>query len=347
MDENRVNLEQLEEQIEKSQKLFTTLLDSIDAVVYVTDIKTNEILYVNKYTENIFGNIAGKICWQTLQIDQKGPCNFCTNHKLLTPEGKPTGLYHWEFQNTVNGKWYDIRDRAIEWIDGRIARLEIAVDITEHKKAEDMLKASLKEKEVLLQEIHHRVKNNMTVIASLLKLQAERVNDEHYREMFSDSIARIKTMALIHEKLYRSEDLSQIDFSEYINQIIDNIYMSYGMGLHKVTLKKDIENVFIGIDTAITCGLIVNELVTNSFKHAFPQSVDGVIKVAFRRNDKDVFELSISDNGNGIPKGLDYRNPDSLGLQLVNTLTRQLNGKIEQLGKKGIEYKITFKCSAV
>lgn len=138
--ENIVGRRALDHALHRSQKMFTALLDSLSAIVYVTDIKTHELLYVNKYTKDIFGDIVGKLCWQTLQTAQTGPCDFCTNEKLLTPEGKPKGVYHWEFQNTVNGRWYDIHDRAIEWIDGRIARLEIATDITERKKTEEELK---------------------------------------------------------------------------------------------------------------------------------------------------------------------------------------------------------------
>ena len=142
MKKAEIDRRELEHALQKSQKMFTVLLDSLSAIVYVTDIKTNEILYVNEYSRDIFGDVVGKICWQAMQTDQTGPCDFCTNDKLLTPEGKPTGVYRWEFQNTVNGRWYDIHDRAIEWIDGRIARIEIATDITERKNLEQTLKTS-------------------------------------------------------------------------------------------------------------------------------------------------------------------------------------------------------------
>jgi hypothetical protein len=106
------------------------VLDSLDAAVYVTDMKTNELIFINQYIRNIFGDIEGKTCWQVLQSGQSGPCTFCTNDKLIDSEGKPKDVHQWEFQNTINGRWYDIRDRAIEWMDGRIVRLEIATDIT-------------------------------------------------------------------------------------------------------------------------------------------------------------------------------------------------------------------------
>ncbi|HDH28892.1 MAG TPA: PAS domain-containing protein, partial [Euryarchaeota archaeon] len=122
---------QTEEALRKSHEALLTVLDSLDAAVYVADMDSYEILFVNKYLSKIFGDVVGKICWQTLQTDQSGPCSFCTNKKLLNADGEPTGVYLWEFQNTVTGRWYEIRDRAIKWVDGRTVRLEIATDITE------------------------------------------------------------------------------------------------------------------------------------------------------------------------------------------------------------------------
>lgn len=218
-----------------------------------------------------------------------------------------------------------------------------ARDITERKKAEEQVRASLIEKEMLLKEIHHRVKNNMAVVSSLLNLQAAKVEDEHYREMFSDSISRIKTMALIHEKLYRSEDLTKINFSDYISDMADNMYRSYRLSSSKVRLKKDIEQISLGIDAAIPCGLIVNELLSNSLKHAFPDGREGEIKVALRAKDKEEVELMISDNGVGMPQALDFRSTDTLGLTLINALTGQLKGKIELNREQGTEFIITFR----
>ena len=128
--------------LQKSHDTFKIVMDSLNAVVYVADMNTYEVLFTNKYTKNNIGDIEGKICWQSIQTGQTGPCDFCTNDKLLTPDGKPNGVYRWEFENTVNGRWYDIHDSAIDWVDGRIARLEIATDITDRKKAEDALKTN-------------------------------------------------------------------------------------------------------------------------------------------------------------------------------------------------------------
>jgi len=122
--------------LRKSQKMLATILDSLDAVVYVADISTYEIVFLNKYARKIFGDRAGEICWQVLQTDQTGPCDFCSNKYLIDGEGRPKGMYAWEFQNTINSKWYDIRDRAVQWLDGRLVRIEVATDVTDRKQAD-------------------------------------------------------------------------------------------------------------------------------------------------------------------------------------------------------------------
>lgn len=216
-------------------------------------------------------------------------------------------------------------------------------DITERRKAEELVKASLKEKEVLLQEIHHRAKNNMTVITSLLQLQSGHIEDENYKEIFKNSINRIKSMALIHEKLYKSKDLANVDFNDYLKDMINSMFMSYGLSSHKVALKTDIDDVALGVDIAIPCGLIINELVSNSLKYAFPEDRDAEMEISMHRNDKAEFELTVSDNGIGMPEDVDFRKTDSLGLTLVNALVKQLQGGIEVYKEKGTKFIITFK----
>jgi PAS domain S-box-containing protein len=222
----------------------------------------------------------------------------------------------------------------------------VDTDITELKRSEERVKVSLKEKELLLKEIHHRVKNNMAVIQSFLQLQSRYVKEERYRNMFLESVTRINSMARIHEKLYRSGDLSKIQFDDYIREMVDSMYMSYGLDPRKVILKKEVEKVVLGIDAAIPCGLIVNELVSNSLKHAFPEGKEGEIKVVLRINAKNEVELTVRDNGMGMPKDLDLSKTDSLGLTLVNALTMQLKGSIELKREEGTEFRISFKRSA-
>jgi two-component sensor histidine kinase len=224
------------------------------------------------------------------------------------------------------------------------ANRELVAEVKERMSTEDKLKSLLEDKELLMKELHHRVKNNMTVIYSLLNLQADKVEDARYKEMFNDSMNRIKTMASIHEKLYRSEDLSRIVFSDYIADMADRMYESYGLSPHAVKLTKDIERIVLGIDAATPCGLIVGELLSNALKYAFPEGREGEIRVSLREHDDEI-ELTVSDNGAGIPEGLDFRNADTLGLNLVNALVRQLQGNMEVFGEHGARFQITFRRS--
>ncbi|MEK6766091.1 MAG: ammonium transporter [Planctomycetota bacterium] len=229
---------------------------------------------------------------------------------------------------------------------GQIAeRYNIVMDALQ--KATARTEASLEEKEVLLREIHHRVKNNMQVISSLLRLQSRNVRDEQQIEMLKESQNRIKAMALIHEKLYRSKDLANINFNDYIKNLVNDLFLSYKVSTSKVSLKMNIEAVSFGIDTAIPCGLIVNELVSNSLKYAFPKGKDGEIKISLRKIvdlKSDMYELTVSDNGAGIPRDLDIRKTESLGLRLITNLAEnQLQGKVELNRNEGTEFQIKFK----
>jgi len=203
--------------------------------------------------------------------------------------------------------------------------------------------ASLKEKEVLLREIHHRVKNNMQVISSLLRLQTRTIKDKKQIEMLQESQNRIKAMALIHEKLYRSENLANIDFNDYMKNLVNDLFLTYKVSSGKVSLKINIAPISFGIDTAIPCGLIVNELVTNSLKYAFPEGKGGEIRISLCKN-AETFELNVSDNGIGIPEDLDYRHTESLGLRLIINLSEnQLQGTVRLIKDKGTGFHITFK----
>ena len=216
-------------------------------------------------------------------------------------------------------------------------------DITERKSAEEKIEVSLKEKEMLLREVHHRVKNNMQVISSLLGLQSGYIEEKKYMEMFRDSQNRINSMSLIHEKLYRSTDFSKIEFNEYIRDLAIGLFQSHGVKSGTIELILNIENVSLGIDHAIPCGLIINELITNSLKYAFPEDRKGELKVSLRKFNENMVELAISDNGVGIPYDVDFRKTESLGLRLVTILAEdQLHGKIDLDRSRGTEFKIIF-----
>ncbi|MGB9937432.1 MAG: sensor histidine kinase [Methanobacterium sp.] len=229
----------------------------------------------------------------------------------------------------------------------------IAHDITERKKAEKQIKSSLKEKEVLLKEIHHRVKNNLQIISSLLNLQSASVEDKDAFEVFKESQNRIKSMALIHEKLYQSEDLTRIDFAEYIKSLVFHLFRSYSVDSSTVNPIINVEDVLFDIDISIPCGLIINEVVSNSLKYAFPKpkltkSLDELletqkneIKIDLHLKEEKAV-LILSDNGIGLPDDIDLNNTKTLGLRLVNLLVNQINGKMKVDNINGTEFKIEF-----
>ena len=220
------------------------------------------------------------------------------------------------------------------------AVLGVAVDITAHKKADEQIKASLREKEVLLKEIHHRVKNNLQVMSSLLNLQTQYLVDPRALEALRVSTDRIKTMALIHDKLYRSETLSKIYFPGYVDELAHNLLNAYAIG-KGIVLNLDVDPVSFNVDTAIPLGLIVNELVTNSLKHAFPGQETGMITIGLYGEDTHM-TLVVSDTGAGFPENLDFRDTQSMGMQLVVILVEQLEGTVELKRDKGTEFRITF-----
>uniref|UniRef100_A0ACD5GQM2 Sensor histidine kinase n=1 Tax=Desertifilum tharense IPPAS B-1220 TaxID=1781255 RepID=A0ACD5GQM2_9CYAN len=218
-----------------------------------------------------------------------------------------------------------VRDRQGQVIAGML----MTQNMTSRRQMEDKLKQSLKEKEVLLKEIHHRVKNNLQVISSLLKLQSGYIKDENTIALFKDSYNRVRSMTLIHEKLYRSQDLGRIDVPDYIHTLTGNLIKSYVMLANTIQLELNIEKVLLDVDTAIPCGLMINELVSNCLKYAFPKGDSGKIQVDFGSVDEQYFQLSVRDNGIGLPKDFDFETADSLGLQLVVNLTEQLEGTLQ------------------
>lgn len=212
----------------------------------------------------------------------------------------------------------------------------------ERKRAEDKLKASLAEKEILLEEVHHRVKNNLQVVSTLLYLQSLNFDDERIIKIFKDSQDRIKSIALVHENLYKSESLGKVDFSEYIKQLVSYLSQSYNDISGKINFKVDSDGVSLNINTAIACGMVISELVSNSLKYAFPDGRDGEIYIGLS-SEGDNFMLIVSDNGVGIKGDLNIKDSETLGLQLVDTLVKQIDGEMSYDMSHGARYEIHFK----
>lgn len=214
--------------------------------------------------------------------------------------------------------------------------------VIQRKQAEDQMKKSLKEKEALLKEIHHRVKNNLAIIYELLELQSDSLKEPKLQDFFKSSKNRIKSMALIHETLFQSEDIARIDSHFYINSLVDHLESAFGGSDNNIHSNVQVENIPLSIDTAVPCGLIINELVTNAFKHAFVKRREGDIHIRFFKEKNNSITLVVSDNGIGLPQGLDIREASSLGLQLVDILVRQLDASISIEQRNGTRFEITF-----
>lgn len=334
----------------KSEQRFRTLTSNIPGAVYRC---ANDLTFTMEYISNFINEISGyesddfinnrvrtflsiiypedKITVQNIKnngIERQEP--FVIEYRIVNSRGGICWV-------SENGQGVFDTHGNLLWIDG------VIFDNTEQKNTNDKIKVSLKEKDVLLREIHHRVKNNLQVISSLLKLQVDKTKDKNYIEMLQESQNRIKVMVLIHEKLYGCGDIANIDFKDYISCLVNELFRLYLVDNSKIKLGMDIGFITLGIDTAIPCGLIVNELISNCLKYAFPEERDGEINITFRRLEKQEIELTVSDNGVGIPESLDYRNTESLGLQLIVNLTEhQLDGDVELYRNNGTKFIVRF-----
>lgn len=217
-----------------------------------------------------------------------------------------------------------------------------ALDVTDQVRVKHELLNSLKEKEILLREVHHRVKNNLQVISSLITLQSDHIHDGNSLELLEECQNRIKAMALVHQELYRTKDFSSLDFSIYVTDLAQSLYESYAEDRERVSLDIEADTIYLDIDQALPCGMIINELVSNSLKHAFPDGRRGSIGVRVRHAQQQRVIVSVSDDGVGLPEGLDPCGTETLGLQLVCLFAEQLRGSIEVTRNHGTTFQVSF-----
>ena len=330
---------QAEEELQESEERYRRLFESNKSVMLLIDPESGSILDANPASSFYYG-------WTRDELKQKKISDINT----LKPDeiaaemesAKNEDRSHFHFMHRRS----DGSIRNVEVYSGPIKIKDrtllflIIHDITERRQAEDMIQRSLKEKEVMLKEIHHRVKNNMQVIYSLLSLQSKTIADQTVRAMFEESQNRVLSMALIHEKLYGSADLAHVDFKEYLKSLVSGIASTYKRS--DVVCSVEMEPLALDVNVGIPCGLIVNELVSNCLKHAFPQSRSGTITLGIKRNSDGNNVLTVADDGIGFPEAVDFRNTASLGLQLVNVLTGQIHGTIEMVVHAGTKFIIIF-----
>ncbi|MEC4983076.1 MAG: PAS domain S-box protein [Oscillatoria sp. PMC 1068.18] len=319
---------------ESKQEIFD-ILESITEGYLALD-KQWRFITVNSYLEPIFQlpatELIGKNIWSVF------------------PELIDTSFdraYHQAFQEQITVAFEDYYPFLNIWFEVRVYPYKDGIsvyfrDISDRKRAEEKIKASLHEKELLLKETHHRVKNNLLVVSSLLEWQVDYLQNPEIVKIFEDSQNRIQTMALIHEKLYRSDNLAEIDFGDYLETLVNHIFSSCNLDSQLINLNLDLQPLNLNIESANPCGLIVNELIANIVKHAFPNNKKGEVTIKLHQHEQEKIILIVQDNGVGFPENVDWENTESLGLQLVCILTEQLEGKLELDRSQGTKFKLTF-----
>ena len=332
----------MQESAARTQAILDTVADGI-----ITIDKRGIIETFNPAAERIFGYDADEVIGRNLNMlmpeSYSNRHDSCLEHYLAGGQANIIDIGGIVEGRRKNGYTFPL-DLAVSetQLGEECIFTGIVRDITEREIANDKLKAALNEKEVLLKEVYHRVKNNLQVVSSLINLQARNVKNEEALKLLKQSADRIKAMALLHEKLYQSKDLAKIDFNEYIGSLIDSLLYGFGPQASQIKINTNIKDVFLEIDTAIPCGLIINELLSNAIMHAFPQGQQGKIDISFTCAQNE-FKLVITDNGIGLPKGLDIKKCTSLGLQLVTRLTTdQLKGYMILEQNMGSSFIIHF-----
>ena len=324
-----------------SEKGWELTFDAIPDLIAILD-RDHRVVKVNRaMAEKLMKSpdaCIGIPCYQVVHQSKTPPEN-CPHKELLID-----GFEHTSEVDEKNlGGYFVVTASPIKDDDGAvIGSIHIAHDITKRKEMEEKLEKALEEKDVLIKETYHRVKNNLMVISSLLNLQSRYIKDKDTKNIFKESQNRAKSMAMIHENLYRSEDLKNLNFTEYIENLSNDLYQTYSMDKSLVKLVLNLENVTLDVETSIPLGLILNELLTNSLKHAFPEGAGGMIKVELKKHNGG-YKLSVSDNGKGFPQDIDYRNTDTLGMLIVNSLTDQIDGEIYLDRNKGTKFTVMFK----
>ena len=343
---NKLNVldEKREKAVEKSKKMeefYENIIESINEGIFVTD-KNDEIIYYNKAFKLINAmngfDVGSDVINELSHVNMEFIKYYLEAKDTLKPVYYESIPLKTPSQTAYFTGWIlpEVKNNKF---NGALCTI---INDTDRWNAAKQIEDSLKEKEMLLGEIHHRVKNNLQIISSLLNLQSIHIKDPFDKELFSESQNRVKSMAIIHEKLYQSHNFTQINLKDYTNSLIKDISGTYMIDPDQILFDLDTVNIELNLETAIPCGLILNELITNSIKHAFPSGSKGKISIKFRE-EKGSYQLEVSDNGVGFPEGLDLENAKSLGLELVKNLVHQLEGSIRLETDHGTHFIMKFR----
>ena len=338
-------------ELRERKEMFERFFDAAPDAILVAD-QNGRITDTNHQSEVMFGYKREELVGQSIEIlvpEHLRPGHHDhRNRYLASPKVRPMGQGLELYARHKDGSQIPVDITLSPMRSGGTTRVLAAVrDMTEHRLAQQKIEESLREKEVLLREIHHRVKNNLAVICSLFYLESTYAKDPHAAQVFRESENRVHSMALVHESLYGSKDLSRIDFSEYARTLATDVLSSYGNDKNdrsaSVQLKSELEPVIMSIDLAVPCGLILNELISNACKHGFGSSGGGEINLCLMAETDGRCLLRVDDNGVGIPSDLDVNTKKSLGLRLVRSLTKQIRGSFELVrNEPGTSARVLF-----
>jgi two-component sensor histidine kinase len=341
---HRIEKDWVLSRLKTKNDLFTAVMDAMNVMVYAVDPDTFEIIYMNKYAISKFGDCIGRKCWKIFYEQQKTPCSFCQINKMINLDGTLKKPHTWEHYFPQITQWCSGSTQALKWPDGRTVIFQILTDITHHKREESMLQKSIEEKDSLLGEVYHRVKNNLQSLIYLISMQADYIDNPHAIEVLKELQERIRAMSLVHTQLYRSKNLANIHVDKYVAELLKTLLRA----LAHENIKTDIhvENITLDIRIAIPFGLIINELVTNIIKHAFKENKKNIlnpeIKISFIEQN-ELYILKVSDNGVGFTMHPEYLKHTSMGLKLVTIWsTHQLGGTLDINEDSGVEFIITF-----
>lgn len=341
----RKTLEKTDQELKESQATLRTIIDSTSDMIWSVDVDSFSLLTFNKSFQDYFSQqhgitVVAGMCLNDLLSSEEEKLNWNEIYR----RGLAEGSYSIEYKNFIHSRTFLLSINLLRH-DDRVFGLSVfGQDITDRKDAEEKIAASLKEKEVLLQEVYHRTKNNMSVIISMLRLQSREINDNRLKEAYTISIDRIISMSLVHDKLYNTDDLSHIDLKDYIKDLANRLTATHSLTDHKPSLVFEMDSVYVLIDTAINCGLIANELITNALKYAFPAGRTGEITIRLNQDKEAWISLAISDNGIGMPTGFDIKRDGHLGLRLIQSVAHgKLDARMELNTSHGMLCVLKFK----
>lgn len=339
-------LQRSKKEIEKSKKKFKTIFENAAEAMILFD-RYGTILEANDKIEEISGFRKEELIGHKfMKLLPKVKIEYLKALKAFKDiiSGNELKQVEWTIKNKAGKEIVFMAHPSVLRTENRIDGLVMIIeDVTDRKRVENTLRTSLEEKEVLLREIHHRVKNNLQIISSLLSLQCIQLDDTETVDVLRECQGRVRTMAMIHENLYQSKDINHINFGNFVKKLLSDIFYSYRVDPRSIKLTTNVENVDIGIETAMPCGLIINELATNSIKHAFPNGTGNIsVELTSSGLNNDSFILIFDDDGIGLPENLTPENTKKLGLMVVNTLSNQLNAEMEIDRSNGTRFIFNF-----